>query len=47
MNQTAQKTAVSRIKDAQGIAENLLSSQSYDFADLVPSKLENKFIYCS
>ena len=42
MNQIAQETVLSKMKDAQGIADALLSSQHYDFSDLVPSKLENK-----
>ena len=42
MNQAAQKTVISRMKDIHDIANALLSSQRYDFADLVPSKLENK-----
>ena len=42
MNQVAQETVISKMKDIKGIADTLLSSQRYDFADLVPSKLENK-----
>ena len=42
MNEITQKTILSRMKNAKNIANMLLSSQRYYFADLVPSKLENK-----
>lgn len=42
MNQTPHETVVSKMNDIPNITDALLSSQRYDFADLVPSKLEDK-----
>ncbi len=42
MNTLAENTVHDQLKKAQGIADVLLQGQRYDFADLVPSKLENK-----
>ena len=42
MNQATQETISLKIENAKSIADALLSSQHYDFSDLVPSKLENK-----
>lgn len=40
MNKTADESVRSQLKKAQSKANALLKSQLYDFADLVPSKLE-------
>ena len=42
MNQSAREAILSKMKNVPSIVDVLLSSQRYDFADLVPSKLENK-----
>ena len=39
MNKIAEKTVRVQLEKAQSIADMLLESQRYDFADLVPSKL--------
>ena len=39
MNKIAEKTIRVQLEKAQSIADMLLESQRYDFADLVPSKL--------